>query len=63
MDLAHGFGLKGRRWEGIREVVVSGQIWILVGIKEWSEFLERSLQNFGEASWLCTIVNGVEVSW
>ena len=43
MDLVHGFYLKGRRWEGIREVVVSGQIWILVGIKEWSEFLERSL--------------------
>ena len=43
MDLVHGFGLKGKGWEGIREVAISGQIWILVGIKEWSKFLEESL--------------------
>ena len=33
MDLVHGFYLKGRRWEGIREVVGSEKFWILVGIK------------------------------
>ena len=43
MDLVHGLGLKGRGWEGIREVAVSGQIWILVGIKELLEFLEGNL--------------------